>query len=96
MESLPPASVLLRAAQVSMEHDKPIYLDYYVESFKKECCIGVKGDGTKHLIKSAEEYTSPIESAFKCDSCYIIATENSLYIVSAGIDIKKIQSSTSS
>lgn len=96
MESLPPASVLLRAAQVAMDQDKPIYLDYYVDSIKKTCCLAIKSDGTKHLVKSPEEYTSPIESVFKCETCYIVATENSLYIVSADIGVKKVQASTSS
>lgn len=96
MASLPPANVLLRAAQVSMDQDKPIYLDYYVDSVEKKCCIGVQPDSTKYLVKSNEEYTSTIESIFKCESCFIVATENSLYVVSAEVPVKKILSSTSS
>lgn len=96
MATLPPASVLLRAAQVSMEQDKPIYLDYYCDSVEKKCCVGVQGDGTKYLVKSNDEYTSTIESIFKCESCYIVATENSLYVVSVEVPVKKILSSTSS
>jgi hypothetical protein len=93
---LPPANVLLRAAQVSMEQDKPIYLDYFADSLVKKCCVGVQGDGTKYLVKSNEEYTSTIENIYKCETCYIVSTENSLYIVSVEIPIKKILSSTSS
>jgi hypothetical protein len=93
--ALPPASVLLRAAQVAMEQDKPIYLDYYKDSVDKKCCIGVQGD-TKYLVKSNEEYTSTIENIFKCETCYIVSTENSLYIVSTEVPVKKILSSTSS
>lgn len=93
--ALPPASVLLRAAQVAMEQDKPIYLDYYKDSVEKKCCIGVQGD-TKYLVKSNEEYTSTIENIFKCETCYIVSTENSLYIVSTDVPVKKILSSTSS
>ena len=96
MSGLPPANVLLRAAQVAMDQDKPIYLDYYADSVEKKCCVGVQGDGTKYLVKSNEEYTSTIESIFKCESCYIVATENSLYVVSAEVPVKKILSSTSS
>lgn len=92
---IPSASVLLRAAQLSVDEDKPIYLDYYSESVEKKCCIGVQ-DGTKYLVKSESEYTSTIQNVFKCDNCYIVATENSLYIVSAEIPIKKIMSSTPS
>lgn len=96
MSGLPPANVLLRAAQVAMDQDKPIYLDYYKDSVEKKCCIGVQGDNTKYLVKSNDEYTSTIENIFKCESCYIIATENSLYVVSTDVPVKKIMSSTSS
>ncbi len=92
---IPSASVLMRAAQLSVEQDKPIYLDYYGDSVEKKCCIGVQ-DTTKYLVKSEDEYTSTIQNVFKCETCYIIATENSLYVVSAEIPIKKIMSSTSS
>jgi hypothetical protein len=92
---IPNASVLLRAAQLAVEEDKPIYLDYYTDSVEKKCCIGVK-DGTKYLVKSDSEYTSTIENVFKCEDCYIVMTENSLYIVSISVPIKKILSSTSS
>lgn len=96
MASLPPANVLLRAAQVAMDQDKPIYLDYYADSVEKKCCIGVQADNTKYLVKSNDEYTSTIEGIFKCESCYIVSTENSLYIVSTEVPVKKILSSTSS
>ena len=92
---IPSASVLLRAAQLSVDEDKPIYLDYYNDSVEKKCCIGVQ-DGTKYVVKSESEYTATIQNVFKCETCYIIATENSLYVVSTEIPIKKIMSSTAS
>ena len=92
-DSTPPASVLLRAAQLSMTEDKPLYFDYYRESIEKKCCIGVK-DTTKYLVKSDDEYTSTIQSVFRCENCFIVMTENSLYIVSSDIPVKKIVSST--
>jgi hypothetical protein len=91
---IPSASVLLRAAQLAVDEDKPIYLDYYTDSVEKKCCIGVQ-EGTKYLVKSDSEYTSTIQNVFKCEDCYIVATENSLYIVSVEIPIKKILASTS-
>jgi hypothetical protein len=90
--SLPSASVLLRAAQTSIAEDRPIYLDYYQDSVDKKCCIGVR-ENEKFLVKSDSEYTSTIQSVFKCETCYIVMTENSLYVVDAGIPIKKILSS---
>lgn len=85
----PNASVLMRAAQLAIDQDKPIYLDYYSDSMEKKCCIGVQ-ESTKYLVKSDTEYTSSIENVYKCENCYIVATENSLYIVSAEVPIKKI------
>jgi hypothetical protein len=91
--SVPSATVLLRAAQVSIDEDKPLYFDYYRDSLEKKCCIGVQGT-TKYLVKSNEEYTSTIQTVFKCDTCYIVMTENSLYIVDIGIPIKPVMGST--
>jgi hypothetical protein len=91
---LPPASVLLRAAQLAVDEDKPIYLDYYNDSVEKKCCIGVQPDNTKYLVKSDSEYTSTIQNVFNCDTCYIVATENSLYIVSKEVPVKKIVGSS--
>lgn len=93
--SVPPASVLVRAWQVSVSEDKPVYSDYYQDSVDKKCCIGVQ-DSTKYLVKSDSEYTSTIQSVFKCETCYIVSTENSLYIVSSDIPIKKILSARKS
>jgi hypothetical protein len=92
--SLPPASVLLRAAQLAIDDDKPVYLDYFLDSVEKKCCVGVQPDNTKYLVKSDSEYTSTIQNIFKCETCYIVSTENSLYIVSTDIPVKKIVGSS--
>jgi hypothetical protein len=92
--SLPSASVLLRAAQLAIDDDKPVYLDYFRDSVEKKCCVGVQPDNTKYLVKSDSEYTSTIQNIFKCETCYIVATENSLYIVSTDIPVKKIVGSS--
>jgi hypothetical protein len=90
---IPPASVLLRAAQISVDEDRPILLDYWVDSRDKKCCIGVSNkDGSKYLVKDESEYTSTIQNIFRLDACYIILTENSLYIVSQDIPVRKIVS----
>jgi len=86
---IPTPSVLVRSAQLSVEKDKPIYLDYYADSLEKKCCIGVQ-DTTKYLVKSDSEYTSTITAVFKCDNCFVIETENSLYIVSAEVPVRRI------
>jgi hypothetical protein len=90
---LPSAGVLLRAAQISIDDDRPIMLDYWADSKAKKCCIGVK-EGVKYIVKSDQEYTSTIENMYKIDGCYIVLTENSLYIVSQDIPVRKIVTST--
>lgn len=92
--SIPSATVLVQAAKVAMEEDRPIYLDYYADSLAKKCCIGVQGN-SKMLVKSDTEYTSSIEKIMRIkeDNTWIILTENSLYVVSGDIPVKKIVSS---
>ena len=92
--SIPSATVMVQAAKVAMEEDRPIYLDYYADSVAKKCCIGVQGT-SKMLVKSDTEYTSAIEKVMRMkeDNTWLILTENSLYIVSADIPVKKIVSS---
>lgn len=95
MSNVPSATAMAQAAKIAIEHDRPIYLDYYNDSLEKKCCIGVQGT-SKMLVKSDTEYTSPIESIarIKEDNIFIITTENSLYLVSASIPVKRIVSST--
>ena len=97
MSQVPPATSMAQAAKIAIEQDRPIYLDYYNDSLEKKCCIGVQ-DTTKFLVKSDTEYTSPIESIsrVKEDNIFIVTTENSLYVVSAAIPVKRIVSSTAS
>jgi len=89
MATLPPAGVLLRTAQLAIDGDRPILLDYWMDSKEKKCCIGVKGD-IKYLVKSETEYTSTIQNLYKLDGCYIVETENSLYLVSQEVPVRKI------
>ena len=57
-----------------------------------ECEIGrdIVGNEEKLLVKSEEEYTSPISKIYKVEKEYIIITENSIYIVSADIPTKRV------
>jgi len=87
--ALPSASVLLKATEVAIQEDKPIFFDYYRDSLEKKCCIGVQGE-TKYLVKSNDEYTSTIQKVFKCETCYVVMTENSLYVVDASIPVKRV------
>jgi hypothetical protein len=93
MSQVPSPTVMAQAAKIAVEQDRPIYLDYYNDSLEKKCCIGVQGN-TKFLVKSDTEYTSPIESIMRIkeEKTYLVVTENSLYIVSADVPVKRIVS----
>jgi hypothetical protein len=53
--------------------------------------IGVRENGEKLLVKSEDEYTSPVSKIYKVEEEYIIITENSIYLVSANIQTKRIK-----
>jgi len=65
-------------------------MDYWAASCDKQVLIGVREGGEKLLVKSEDEYTSPVSKIYKVDREYIIITENSIYLVSAEIDTKRI------
>ena len=78
------------ATKVAILEDKPIILDYWTSSLEKTCLIGVRSNNEKLLVKSEDEYTSPIAKIFKVDTEYIIVTANSIYLVSADISTRRI------
>ena len=88
--TIPSDLSLQHAVKISIVKDKPIMLDYWLASLEKNVIIGVKEDKEKLLVKSEDEYTSPISKIFKVESEYLIETENSLYIVSSNISSKRI------
>lgn len=90
---LPPSALWEHLSKLSIVEDKPIMLDYWTDSLETpaKVLIGVKKDsGEKLLVKNAEEYTSPIIKIYKTNECYIICTENSIYLVSSNIPTKHI------
>ena len=88
---LPSESALRHASKIAITEDKPIMLDYWADSYgDSSVLIGVKTNDEKLLVRSAEEYTSPIVKIFKVAEEYIVMTENSIYIVSTEIPTKRI------
>jgi hypothetical protein len=87
---LPENTTLQHAAKLSIIEDKPIMLDYWTHSLDKSVLIGVKDTKEKLLVKSEDEYTSPIGKIFKVGKEYIVMTENSIYIVDVEIPTKRI------
>jgi hypothetical protein len=87
---LPSNTCLQHAWKLSMVEDKEIKSDYWAPSIDKEVIIGVKSNQEKLLVKSEDEYTSPVSKIFKVEGEYIVVTENSIYLVSADIESSKI------
>ena len=87
---LPGNLTLQHASKLAVVEDKPIMLDYWSLSLEKNVIIGVKDDNEKLLVKSEDEYTSPISKIFKVENEYIIMTENSIYIVDTACQTKRI------
>jgi hypothetical protein len=87
---LPNDITLQNAVKLSIVEDKPIMLDYWTDSLDKKALIGVRETKEKLLVKTADEYTSPIVKFYKSLNDYIIITENSIYLVSSEIPTKKI------
>jgi hypothetical protein len=87
---LPSDATLKHAAKLGIVEDKPIMLDYWTASLDKKALIGVKENGEKLLVKSEDEYTSPISKFYKSGTEYIIISENSIYLVSSEIPNRRI------
>lgn len=89
---LPENTTLQHVAKLSIVEDKPIMMDYWASSLEKTSLIGVKENQEKLLVKSEDEYTSPISKIFKTGSEFIIVTENSIYLIDNQIPTKRISS----
>ena len=87
---LPSALCMQHVFKLAIVEDKPIMMDYWTSSVDKTVVIGVRENNEKLLVKSADEYTSPIAKIYKVETEYIIVTENSIYIVASDIANKRI------
>jgi len=87
---LPTNLTMQHITKLSIVNDKPIMLDYWTKSLENTIIIGIRESGEKLLVKSEEEYTSPISKIYKVETDYIIETENSLYLADSNIATKRI------
>ena len=88
----PSVQLLVQAAKLAMQQDKPIQLDYFVDTHTGKAFMGEdKETKEKMLVKSNEEFTSLIQKVYKVGEEYIIVTENSLYLASGKIQKRLIQ-----
>ena len=89
---LPGQATVEHAMKLAINEDRPIMMDYWKDSIEKTVLIGQRDDETKEkiLVRSEEEYTSPIKQILKVGTDYIIMTENSIYLVDTGIPFRRI------
>ena len=87
---MPENTTMQNAIKLAISEDKPILLDYWTSSIEKTALVGVRDTKEKLLVKSQDEYTSPIQKIYKVGTDFIIMTENSIYLVCASIPTKKI------
>jgi len=87
---LPSSKVMTHACKLACTDDKPIMMDYWLDSHNAKVMIGVREEGDKMLVRSENEYTSPISKIFKVAEELIVVTENSIYMVSLKMPTKKI------
>ena len=91
-EICPTPQILVQAAKLAMKDDKPIQLDYYVDTATGKAFMGEDQETKeKMLVKSNEEFTSTIQKVYKVGEEYIVMTENSIYLVSGKIQKRRIQ-----
>ena len=64
---MPSQLCMQHAAKLGIVEDRPIMLDYWTLSLEKKVIIGVKENGEKLLVKSEDEYTSPVSKIFKIE-----------------------------
>mgnify|MGYP004202454143 CR=1 FL=1 len=89
--NLPGDTTLQYCAKCALTEDKPVLFDYWSDSLNNSCCIGIREDKEKILVKGTDEYTSPIDRIFKVDDTYIIVTMNSIYVVSANVEVRAVE-----
>jgi len=91
-EIIPSVQLLVQASKLAIQQDKPIQLDYYVDTHIGKAFMGEDQETKeKMLVKSNDEFTSLIQKVYKVQEEYIIITENSIYLVSGKIQKRRIQ-----
>ena len=84
--SLPSDKTMQQAVKLSIKTSKPICMYFYIDSLKGKVTISSDGED-KIVFKNEDEYTSPILNTYQCENCFIIVTENTIYLISSNTRI---------
>lgn len=94
-EIVPCDAIWPHVRRLAIQQDKPILLDYYVESATGKAFMGEDQETKERmLVKSSDEFTSLIQKVYKVGEDFIIMTENSIYVVSGKIQKRRIQAAS--
>ena len=84
---LPSDKTLQQSTKLALKTKKPVCFYFYIDSLKGK--ISIVSDGEDRIIfKSDDEHTSPIINIYKSDNCFIVVTENTIYILSADTQVR--------
>jgi hypothetical protein len=84
---LPTDKTLQQATKLALKTKKPVCFYFYIDSLKGK--ISIMTDGEDRIIfKSEDEHTSPIINTYKSDNCFIVVTENTIYILSSDTQVR--------
>lgn len=84
---LPNEKTLMQACKLSIKLKKPICFYFYLDSLRGK--ISIVSDGEDRIIfKNEDEHTSPILNTYKSENCYIVVTENTIYILSSNTQVR--------
>jgi hypothetical protein len=88
----PTPLILVQASRLALKMDKPILLDYYLDSLTGKAFLGIDPETKEQmLVKSKEEFTSLVQKVYNINTGeYIIMTENSIYILSAALKKREV------
>ena len=85
--TLPSEKTLLQATKLALKTKKPMCFYFYIDSLKGK--ITIVSDGEDRVIfKNEDEHTSPILNTYKSENCYIVVTENTIYIISSETQVR--------
>lgn len=94
-EIIPSVAVLQHSARIAIQQDKPIMLDYYVDTATGKAFMGEDQETKERmLVKSSDEFTSLIQKVYKVSDDFIIITENSIYLISGKVQKRRIQAAS--
>ena len=65
-----------------------VFLAFCVEVYSQNISTIVSDGEDRVIFKNEDEHTSPIINTYKSENCYIVVTENTIYIISSETQVR--------